>query len=183
MITLQGLPGESQPLTPISSTTPDHGDARTPQSVRSLDSEPFVPVPVKSTKGRKRKLERKGSNGNVTQMGLDSGVGHQTVENHSHSHPSNCSKRQIIVPNEISDGGKPVVANGGMESGMSNGISATSVHVDNMSNASPHNSSIETDNSGDSTRWRKSSHQHWSASVSFLLKFCRILLCIVAFLL
>ena len=177
---LQVLP-ESQPLTPISTSTPDHGDARTPQSVRSLDSEPpsslvippvvnVTPTPVKANQ-RKRKIDRgsinQGSNhssrnhnaatpvggdGNITPLGLP-------MEAPSTNQPSPCAKRQIIVQNEVMDGSHPHGNHAGP---------VTPASVNHESAASPHHSSsIEADNSGDSARWRKVSHQsHWESAVS-----------------
>ena len=186
---------ETQPLTPISTSTPDHPEARTPQSVRSLDSEPFTnPIPPSSAKntpaqpggkGRKRKLDR--TNQNVTRattpsnsmvngdeghsgpMHLNPTAGNHAHHNpHNHNHSTPCAKRQIIVQNELMDG------NGaGSISGTTNGggsITSGSVTNENGTSTSPHHSSIDTDNSGDSIRWRKNHHQgHWDGPVCILL--------------
>lgn len=152
---IQVLP-DSQPLTPISASTPDHPDARTPQSVRSLDSEPMVPptvpAPVQAQKsGRKRKVDRGGGrNTNSAGNGENMSGGL-----HSHNHnttplSSPCAKRQIIVQNEVLEG-----APGGHNGNLTAPVTPGS--VGHESGSSPHHS--EPDNSGDSARWRKINHQ------------------------
>ncbi|CAG7822343.1 unnamed protein product, partial [Allacma fusca] len=172
----QVLP-ESQPLTPISTSTPDHADARTPQSVRSMDSEPLVippvanvnPAPVKANQ-RKRKIDRASINHNSSSRGhtgpastsedLPSiGLPMDAPSNNNQSnHSSPCAKRQIIVQNDVMDGTSS--HSHGNHTG-----SVTPASVGHDSGSSPHHSSIEADNSGDSARWRKVSHpSHWDSS-------------------
>lgn len=162
----QVLP-DSQPLTPISSSTPDHPDARTPQSVRSLDSEPMVPpsvtTPVQGSQkaGRKRKVDRNSARQSslgvsagesMTAAGSGSMLGH-----HSTSLSSPCAKRQIIVQNDVMDGtpGNSSNSSHGHNGSLTAPVTPGSVGHD--SGSSPHHS--EPDNSGDSARWRKISHQ------------------------
>ena len=184
----QVLP-ESQPLTPISTSTPDHGDARTPQSVRSLDSEPsslvvppvinVTPTPVKGNQ-RKRKMDRasinqttgathSSRNHSTTPVGDDmTPLGLSMEAPSTNTQPSPCAKRQIIVQNEVMDGSH--TNSHGNHVGP-----VTPASVSHESGSSPHHSSIEADNSGDSARWRKVSHQsHWESTVSILGFRCRI---------
>lgn len=175
---------ESQPLTPISTSTSDH--PRTPQSVRSLDSEPMIPPPPVAaptssssgkSNGRKRKLERAGvtrTSSSVTgsidenisaasALHMDSSTpsrGHGSTTSHtSNSHSSPCAnnKRQIIVQNDMME--SPTT------SGQGHGINGNSGHE---SGASPHTNS-DPDSSLDTARWRKTTGGHsqaWDASVS-----------------
>jgi hypothetical protein len=175
---------DSQPLTPVSSSTPDHPDARTPQSVRSLDSEPMVPpstpvVPVQGpTKpGRKRKVDRNASNtrhhhttASVTSIEESMAGGNNSTgglnSSNSTISTSSCAKRQIIVQNDVMD--VPSNNHATSRSGHNNGTLTAPVtpgSVGHDSGSSPHHS--EADNSGDSARWRKINHQPtpWDTAV------------------
>ncbi len=179
---------DSQPLTPISSSTPDHHDARTPQSVRSLDSEPMIPPSVPPTPiqgpqkpGRKRKVDRNsvrqthsastsgggGGENNMTTTG-SSGMHSHNSSNQQHSSLSSpCAKRQIIVQNEVMDGTPGNSSSSSSHGGHNGSLTApvTPGSVGHDSGSSPHHS--EPDNSGDSARWRKINHQPhtWESTV------------------
>lgn len=172
ILIFQVLP-DSQPLTPISASTPDHPDARTPQSVRSLDSEPMIPpsAPTVSVQGPV-KAGRKRKNAKQTNVTANTGENlsglHSTSHNHNHTttHLSSpCAKRQIIVQNDVMDGTSGnVSSNHGHNGSLTAPVTPGSVGHDSAS--SPHHS--EADNSGDSARWRKINHQpqSWDSSVT-----------------
>lgn len=139
----QVLP-DSQPLTPISTSTPDH--PRTPQSVRSLDSEPMIPpppvAPVASSvvsgksSGRKRKMDRGGGSrnvGSVTATTIDESIsaaaalhmdaGNPTTSSRGHggttsSHTSNSHSSPCANKRQI------IVQNEMMESPVSNSVNS-----------------------------------------------------------
>lgn len=150
---------ESQPLTPISSSTPEHVEVRTPQSVRS-EAEPFAstipPQPTKVTKGRKRKVERVNAKSPVVNGDEcpDSGPNH--AHNNLHNHHNPCSKRQVIVQNEVLD----------IPNGLQNGGSSL---VDTSTSASPHLHlrNIDSEHHSEAAvRWRKGQNQgHWDGAV------------------
>jgi hypothetical protein len=94
------------------------------------------------------------------------GGGGMLSRNHNASLSSpSCAKRQIIVQNDVLDG-----TPGNSNSSSSHGHGSlpapvTPGSVGHDSGSSPHHS--EPDNSGDSHRWRKISHQpqNWESSV------------------
>jgi len=169
---------ESQPLTPVSSCTPDHADARTPQSIRSLESEPLIHPVVTKQSGRKRKLDRNASKiENLPALSNQSGsvlstphVNHTVAHTHSSSPlrtatASPCTKRQSLGQSE----GTTTMESATNLSLQSQAISRTS------NGSSPHAGGIDSDSGvTDNPRWRKSVHQppSWENAVSLVSKFC-----------
>jgi hypothetical protein len=135
---------------------------------------PSIPTPAQGSHkvGRKRKVDRNSARQANNGGGAVNVGENMTPSMLAHNHnTSSCAKRQIIVQNDVMDGttGNSSNSSHGHNNNGSLTAPVTPGSVGHDSGSSPHHS--EPDNSSDSVRWRKISHQPqtWDNTVIILI--------------